>query len=606
MALTGTVGDNGVDIEVIEQTAHALHVLGHVHRHADYEGAVGGCRRGGAGHLCLRSAAEPPQSLTAVDGVDDLGTLHRNTAIGSGQTTHADGVAVLVGILVFVKGDLEGRTLVLLDMEGRAAAAVRTGGRDIEAARETALRKDEVGTGRTIAVRRRRLRAHALAIGIEELEFHSFVADSLRRQRGPVGIPGDGGDMDGLAGTVEVPVSEGLQARCHRTVVRPIMIRCVEGEVAAGLVIVGIGIDAVRALALGIGEDDLAVVVGDKVLCHCALLAVAGAAYDEVGTTDGAPRRGVDNGKTHTVVGQRLVDDIEVADIEQLALHLDAGSAGRGLDEVDADRKALDIDGVGVLLPGRLADIAACGREDSTGDDEVFHLGIALGRGGVDVGIARCLDAVDVDGELVDIADAVDAQGALHAGQHHSVTDVDGKRWLLEVAEGIAQDVHPRPSSPAREGVVDVVDFVLGGDVVGITDGIVMHDGELTGLTEVTIDGDKGVYPLHVPRLAGFGDDLGLLGGKGLGGKDAGGGPVVMGGIIVAELAVGLGFHTKDVEKVAIEDAAVLAADEGGTVVLTLRLGQQRHICQRGGIHLAALLSGFSTGGQGLLGIEMT
>ncbi len=225
MALTGHVGHRCLDIEIEELTGGILVcrvVQGQSHNERAL--AVGGQRV--LVELLTGVAPPPPGALIAADGVGHLRVLHGHAAIGLGHAAHADGVAGLVGLLVFVEGHLEGGALVLLHTHATPGVILFTGDREIVVARQTRCREGEIGCGRTIGVGGDRLLAHHLAIGIRQTELHRQTGRRSRFQRFLVCLPGDDRRVHGLPRAIDAAVGINVGTVIGFLIAAPVIIEC--------------------------------------------------------------------------------------------------------------------------------------------------------------------------------------------------------------------------------------------------------------------------------------------------------------------------------------------------------------------------------------------
>ncbi len=111
-------GDRHIIIMVYLQTSHeAVCVRGRKDdRHRDVEvSVVISCCRAGEGEVFIIIVVippVPPPGLFALYGILYLCSLYGNTGVGLGFSADGNGVAGTVGLVVIVKGNLEGRPLV--------------------------------------------------------------------------------------------------------------------------------------------------------------------------------------------------------------------------------------------------------------------------------------------------------------------------------------------------------------------------------------------------------------------------------------------------------------------------------------------------------------
>ena len=138
-----------------------------------------------------------------------------------------------------------------------------------------------------------------------------------------------------------------------------------------------------------------------------------------------------------------------------------------------------------------------------------------------------------------------------------------------DVALAVAQVVHAMPRSPALQGHVDVLPFLLGGGVGIVFHVVVAVDGQLAALGQVLEFGDERVEALDVLRFVQrlVLDVFRLLVEQhGFAGEEHSVAVAHL-QIVVAKLACMTGRYADEAQQVIAEVAAVVALDDEGLIV---------------------------------------
>ena len=263
MRFAALVGYLGVHVKFIINRTVDAQAFWIVHGNANREGSLVVCRHGACRHLLpvLTTPPEPAETLRAVDGIFDLRALYGHTRIGCCHTSHADGVAGLVRIFIFIKRHLEGRTLVFFYLEGCTCAAVivRCVHGDGEGACQTLRGKREVNGSCSEVVGRRGLLRNFLVVGIAEREGQRRVFPHVGAERLLVGVPHHSCHVNVLSRPVDGTVRIGGDAFGIVNTL-PIGIIVLKDGLSIGLVVSCPGIDESGTVLL-VSVDDLAVPV---------------------------------------------------------------------------------------------------------------------------------------------------------------------------------------------------------------------------------------------------------------------------------------------------------------------------------------------------------
>ena len=500
--LAGSVGGIGLHDEVVESGNLSLLPAPsgfiHQHRHLHLETAfvVRHERVTDDGSIGLVAAAPPPHCTTAHHIVFHTRALHGHAREATHTTHHRHCVAFLVFFGHFVKLHLESRTLVFLDREIHR----RILRRDAELARKPRRGQHEVGRCLSEFIGPHLLFLHHLVVGIAQRE-RELLARHHRRFLVGLDLVGHHRHADGLPGAIDAAVGEEIVGILRGFVV-------VEREapskplLGAGFVLVGIDVEAVGLslrvfvfhFALGVGGQRLHVVF--------ALIAVVFRAEADFRTCDGLACRGIHGHEPHAIVGQGFVNHVEVAHVQQHSLGAHIGAVGRKFHEIHAHGQSLDGHRILEKLIFGLAEVASRHRLlCAVADDEFLQSGVVLVVRGVQLGVAREVEARDGHRESLTIHQLSHFHAPRRVRQLDSVANRHRERRQRQMVLCVAQNVHPRPCAPVLQGVVDVVHLLLGGGVLGLVHKLIARDGQLATFLQVLIFGDERVQSQQVFRL---------------------------------------------------------------------------------------------------------
>ena len=204
---------------------------------------------------------QPPVGHAPTDNVLHLGILHGHTGIAHCLTLGTNGIASLIGFLIFLKLHLERGAFVFLHTDTYTTAIVST---DSEAAVEQALRQRKLHATLAEAVGNGLLFAYHLIVGVAQFKPDLTVGNRLIVKFRHL-LPHNGRHEYGLSRTIDAAV--GKQVGMYLVILMFIIgITSVTVRFRTVAVCLGKGKHAGRILVVLHTVDDFTLTVGGKIL----------------------------------------------------------------------------------------------------------------------------------------------------------------------------------------------------------------------------------------------------------------------------------------------------------------------------------------------------
>ena len=309
----------------------------------------------------------------------------------------------------------------------------------------------------------------------------------------------------------------------------------------------------------------------------------------DLGTSNRCTRRGIDHHHARILVWQRLPDKRQPRDVKHLVLGGNRTVAGHSLDHIAADGQSGDDSGIRRNLVGRLTVIfqreclhrCALHRAPKRGDTTLNFIKVL---------VTRLCEPIDIERNLVDIAYRVDAYRTCLTRTKHAAAETDIKGGIGYLALHVAQTIHPGPSAPLAQRIVDIMVEVtllgIGSDLK--TAGV--EDGQFACLLQVLILIDERIDTLQLFRLLRPYRLLQIqFSIPFYGCRNTGSPTVAVCAVILVQQAIGTALHTDDMQQVVAEDAAVHTLDDQRFHTAPRLLGQSIGMLHRQVVTLLAL-----------------
>ena len=379
-------------------------------------------------------------------------------------------------LLHIVEFHPEGRTFVFLD----ADIFVFVIHPDAIASRESSGRQREIDCCHTVFIRRGRQLLHLFSVGIEQVECHPLALEDSVLIAVRYGID-HRSRMHRLSWTIDGPV--GKDVRTLRIIVIYIIpVTVSDIHLRTGLVVVGIGkhlatsvvLALIQIFSLGIRPyiRDIIFVIGYVLLDA------------QVGIGDRLARSSTDHHITGRLVRQTLCHRIDIRHEIELTDHLRRWIR-RELQHIDAYGQSFERQGVLEDVVGLFACIDTLHLHGCLAQQGLYFL-VAFGIVRTDIDVAIGIHLIHLQLQRRYMAQIIQFDDhILHRLVHlkfitHAILRVDQPVFL------ITERIHPLPTAPAVQGVVDIAYFLfcrhiaLGGAITG--------QGQFTSLRQVTID----------------------------------------------------------------------------------------------------------------------
>ena len=258
--------------------------------------------------VVVSAVAPPPQGRAARHLIAHLGILHRHACIAQCQALHADGVARLVGLLIFVKVHVECGALVLLHTYGLRGVVHLY----VEHARQPRLRQCKIYCSHTKLVRLGLFLSHQLVVGIAQLKLHLMLG-AHRLLYAVHHLIGHGRRMHRLPWAIDAAIGK-YRRTVHGAISIVELIASRSSQHGARLVIVGIGKHAACARYVLGCKEVLTLVVGHA---HGGLLVAIALAlfYLQVCPLYGLSCCGVHHHVAYLAVRLRLGHGVQVGHV---------------------------------------------------------------------------------------------------------------------------------------------------------------------------------------------------------------------------------------------------------------------------------------------------
>ena len=306
----------------------------------------------------------------------------------------------------------------------------------------------------------------------------------------------------------------------------------------------------------------------------------------DIGAFHRLSRCRIDNDKTCFLLGQRLYQHTNVADITYRTGYLGSGLRFH-LNHIDTLGQSRQCHRVLKNLAFFLAHILVRLTEWQQCQQR-FHLTVTLCGTGIQFCISHRLDTIDTHRQLADISQSSHLEQHFLPRDVHSMFRRTREHWLRQRPLTITQLVHGLPRPPAVESKINILPLVFDGSrCVAIHITIVLYSC-LTTLGQVLIDTDERVDTLQIVRFLQFHKSLRTLLNQRHQCCQESGMTVAFLAIVVMKRLILFQFVTDDTQQVVIEIAAVntfhsqrFEVDGFGSSQLLTELRRQRNLLRR-------------------------
>ena len=451
MGLASHVSHVGLGHEMIERRT-AQGIGGQHHRHVDGEHAVVAGRGSTlANHLVLAAQSaisslpvaavrQPPPCHAPLDSIVDAGTLYGNTGIAHGTPRGAHGVALLVGLLIFVELHLEGGAFVFFYADGGRT----TGDTHGETAVQLSGGQDERRGALAIAVGSHLLPGHLLVVGITQLNGDLLVGNGLLC-RSRHFAPHNGRHVDGLAGPVDGTVGKHIGALAA---VAGLIVAVAAVGILPRTVFVGgrHGINS-GGLTVFLVMQHLALTVAGQRLPLLRLVPAAAVRQQQPGTGNGLSRGGIYYHIAHHTVGLGLHQQSYTGHEIELAHHT-RGRLRLELQQIDSGRQGTQHEGVAEhLIVRTLAErqraLHACQHLHAR-----LYLTIVFQVVGVKTGVSLQTGTVDIHRQLADVAQTRQLHRLCLVYLGHALRNLCIELRIGQLGHPVVQFTHAPPARP--------------------------------------------------------------------------------------------------------------------------------------------------------------
>ena len=503
MTLAADVRNHGRNREIKEAgDAHEVVLLRFCNLQWDFH--LKGSVLAGHGGICLyqligRTGTPPPHLVSAGHLISYLGSLHRHSGIGLGCSLHHNGITPGISLVHLREGNLEGRTLVFLYSE---IFCCRTIHGDRKHSRLSLLRQFEIHRSRTIFIGRSLLLSHLLPVGVSQDKLQLLA---LARHAGIQALLHDEGDGSGMH-----LLSWAIDAAVGKQLICCLVIFLLEIAVTAEIDVFGWRILICRSgnqhLSIHILEVSLTIAVSSQAGMNQSLMLARLHIIILFIEFNLSPGSRLAIGSIHHYIAMLIIRQLldhhrQIAHIEEFALRSDTVIVRSNLHQIGTQRQiATDFDGIlhlfiirtTVVVPAviLLMQLRSLLQEHLIGS-LILRIIII---------ICRDIKTGNAELQVLEIA---------HIQMHPRLLSwTQYLRHILHLEHRfgesllrVSQFVHSRPSAPAAQRIVDIVELILRfGIGRTLHEAVVLH-GKFACLRNILINVDERVDSMEILRL---------------------------------------------------------------------------------------------------------